>query len=97
MPIAPTYPGVYIEEEGWFCEIFVFGLHLEKDKSKADQVDAKQLKFLVIPVTDLRHKVDSMVLTKALKKWEPVSWSELPYSIDNAIDKLKKNIKCEQA
>jgi len=62
---APDYferdnPNESIESEGWFCELFVVGLHLENDNS-ADQVDPKQREFLVIPTTDLKTGQNSMV------------------------------------
>jgi hypothetical protein len=89
---APDYfnrdnPGEEIEPQGWFCDIFVFGLHLESDESLADQVNPEQWKFLVVPVSELKHGLNSMVLSKALKRWEPVSWTELAESVERAIKK----------
>ncbi len=89
---APDYffrdnPGEDIEPQGWFCDVFVFGLHLESDESKADQVDPNQWSFLVIPVTDLIQGLNSMVLSKALKRWKPVSWGDVAASVEQAIEK----------
>jgi hypothetical protein len=86
-----------IETNGWFCDIFVFGLHLETDKNRADQVDPAQWKFLVVPVIELKHGLNSMVLSKALKRWEPVSWEQLAESVEQAVRKnsgLTKSISC---
>ena len=87
---APDYfyrdnPGEEIEPEGWFCDVFVFGLHLEDDQDRTDQVDPKLLKFLVILTSDLRRGRHSMVLTKALKRWQPVTWFQLSESVELAI------------
>lgn len=89
---APAYffrdnPTEDIEPEGWFCDIFVFGIHLENDKNKADQVNPKQWKFLVIPTSELEQGLDSMVLEKALKRWQLITLLELSKSVDLAIKK----------
>ena len=78
-------PGEDIESQGWFCDVFVFGLHLDADEDRADQVDPDQWKFLVIPVIELKEGQNSMVLSKALKRWNPVSWEELAKSVEQAI------------
>jgi len=87
---APDYffrdhPGEEIEPEGCFCDIFIFGLHLEDDENKADQVDPSQWRFLVIPVKDLKRGLDSMILEKALKRWNPVEWNRLSETVENII------------
>jgi len=82
-------PGEAIESEGWFCDVFVFGLHRETDTSVADHMDVRQWTFLVIPITDLRNGRLSMVLSKALANWEPVDWTALPEAVDDAIDRLE--------
>jgi hypothetical protein len=81
-------PGIKIEDKGYFCELFVFCLHLETDKENVDQVDPQQWKFLVIPAKDLRQKRKSMVLSKALDKWTPVKWSGLEKKIETVANKL---------
>lgn len=81
---APDYferdnPGVEIENEGYLCDFFVIGLHLEDDPNKADQLNCDQWSFLVIPVEEL-HDLgcpQSMVLSKALNRWTPVKLSEV--------------------
>ena len=90
---APGYfdrdnPGEEIETEGWFCDVFVFGLHLETSRKIVDQVDPTQWEFLVIPTIDLKQGQDSMVLTKALQRWQPVKWSQLSESVELAIGRI---------
>ena len=83
-------PDEEIESEGWFCEVFVFGVHQDSNRATADQVDSRQWKFLVIPTCDLRKGTNSMVLTKALKIWPLVSWRELPDAVDDALMKMRR-------
>ena len=81
-------PGELIESEGWFCEIFVFGVHQDSDRRTADQADPSQWSFLVIPTCDLRPRTNSMVLTKALKMWPLIPWGELRRAVGVAIDHM---------
>ena len=74
-------PGETIESEGWFCDIFVIGIHLIKDES-ADQVDPKQWDFLVIPTSDLKRGLKSMTLKKALARWKPVKWEDIKIAVE---------------
>lgn len=83
-------PDEEIESEGWFCEVFVFGVHQDSNQATADQVDPRQWKFLAIPTCDLRKGTNSMVLTKALKIWPLVSWRELPDAVDDALMKMRR-------
>lgn len=77
-------PGVPIEAEGWFCEVFVCGVHQEADPAKADQLDPQQWEFLVISTEDLRPKINTMVLNKALRNWPLRKWHELPEAVEAA-------------
>ena len=86
---TPLYIHEEIEKEGWFCDLFVFGLHQINDPAIADQVDPSQWSFLVIPKSDLKPMQNSMNLKKALKKWKPVSWSE----INSSVNEVMKNMK----
>jgi hypothetical protein len=81
-------PDEPIEKEGWFCEIFVFGVHQELDPDKVDQVDSKQWKFLVVPTCDLKKGAKSITLTKALNMWPLCMWHELPKEVDEAIRRM---------
>ncbi len=75
------------ESEGWFCDVFVYGLHGECDRNRADQVDPSQWNFLVIPTCDLTHGQDSLPLEEAKDRWTPVPWPKLSESVDIAIKK----------
>lgn len=91
---APSYferdnPGELIESEGWFCDLFVFGLHDETDADVADQLDLAQWTFMVVPVCDLTRGKKSMVLTKAMAKWPVVSWNLLKNAVDESIETFK--------
>lgn len=86
-------PGQTIEDEGWFCELFIFGVHEEEDPRAIDQLDPPQWKFLVIPVSDLKPRTNSMVLTKALKKWKPLSWHEIHAAVDEVIRKIRGTLQ----
>jgi len=77
-------PGEKIEAEGRFCELFVIGLHLVADNT-VDQVDPKQWEFLVIPTTDLTERNKTMVLTKALTRWNRIKWGNLRSTVEAAI------------
>ena len=78
-------PGETIESEGWFCEIFVIGVHQNDDPHTVDQVDPRQWSFLVIPTSDLKQGTNSMVLTKALSRWQPVDWISLKETVQKII------------
>ena len=90
---APSYfardnPGEAIEEEGWFCELFIFGIHQEGNIDLVDQVDPRQWKFLVVPTCDLKRGAKSITLRKALQKWPLYSWIDLADAVEEAIKKL---------
>ena len=89
-PTGGPNPGEKIELEGWFCDVFVIGLHLEDDKERADQVDSRQWGFLVFPTSDLKPRQSSMVLGKALKQWKPVAWSELSAAVEQVIKQVRQ-------
>ena len=89
-PNPPSYfhrdnPGEPIENEGWFCELFVFGLHDETDETRIDQADPEQWSFMVIPTNHLKPKTGSMQLSKARTKWTPVKWQQLHQSVERCL------------
>jgi hypothetical protein len=93
-PKPPSYfkrdnPGQEIEAEGWFCEIFVVGIHQGVHLRDVDQVDPSQWRFLVIPTCDLQPKTNAMPLTKALTRWPLVRWHELSERVERAIEALR--------
>ena len=75
-------PNETIEPEGYFCELFIHGLHLVDDWNVADQRDVNQWQFSVVPVSELSDKRSSMVLHKAIEKWPPVSFDALKEKVD---------------
>lgn len=79
-------PGVNIEPEGWFCDLFVIGIHRESDRDRADQVDPAQWQFLVIPTCDLQPRQNTLDLdaARASNRWPVVSWSELSEAVKRA-------------
>ena len=93
-PNPPSYferdnPDEAIEVEGWFCDLFVFGLHDETDSLIADQADPMQWKFLVIPVCDLKKGLGSMQLSKARNLWTAVSWNDLKLEVEAQAERGK--------
>jgi hypothetical protein len=79
-------PGVYIEDEGWFCDLFVFGLHDETDKDIADQADPRQWAFMVIPTSALEPKTKTMQLSKARQRWTTVKWQQLSQEVERRVE-----------
>jgi hypothetical protein len=84
---APSYfendnPGETIESEGWFCDVFVFGLHDGVDPNRVDQADPRQWSFIVIPVCDLPSRTNTMSLRKAKSVWTPVPWTQLRCEVE---------------
>lgn len=87
---APAYferdnPDEAIESEGWFCDLFVFGVHDVADLEICDQGDPAQWEFIVIPVCDLAPRLRGVTLTKAKTKWRGVNWSELKPEVDRVM------------
>lgn len=78
-------PGEAIEDEGYFCELFVHGLHLVDDPAIADQRDVRQWQFSVVPAADLKRRQSSMVLHRALERWPPVAWEQLGPEVERAL------------
>ena len=78
-------PGEAIEDEGWFCELFVFGVHDETDKGVVDQADPSQWRFLVVPTSDLAPRTKTMGLAKAQARWKSVDWSGLRQAVEDAL------------
>ena len=90
-PKPPRYfrrdnPGEDIEDEGWFCDFFIFGLHDGTDRARMDQADPMQWSFMVIPTTDLKPKTNSMQLSKARQRWTPVEWQQLRHEVERRLE-----------
>ena len=89
-PNPPSYfrrdnPGEHIEDEGWFCDLFVFGIHDETDRARIDQADPEQWSFMVIPTTHLKPRTSSMRLSKARMRWTSVEWQQLRQEVERCI------------
>lgn len=89
-PNPPSYferdnPDEEIETEGWFCEMFVFGIHDEMDRSLIDQADPAQWEFIVIPVGDLKPRTQTMQLSKASSLWRTVAWEQLKQEVASKV------------
>tara|TARA_B100000686_G_scaffold341999_1_gene420340 strand:+ start:299 stop:868 length:570 start_codon:yes stop_codon:yes gene_type:complete len=89
-PKLPSYfrrdnPGEHIEDEGWFCDLFVFGIHDETDRARIDQADPEQWLFMVIPTTHLKPRTSTMRLSKARMRWTPVEWQQLRQEVERRI------------
>jgi hypothetical protein len=89
-PNPPSYfardnPGEEIEAEGWFCDLFVFGIHDEEDPSGIDQADPAQWMFMVVPVCDIAPGTNRMSLSKARLRWAPVPWERLRAEVERKI------------
>jgi hypothetical protein len=87
---APSYirrdhPNEALEDGGWFCELFVVGVHPVEDESTCDQTDVNQWRFMVVPARDLTRGQNSVTLAKAMKRWPLIGWSELKSSVEQAI------------
>jgi len=79
------HPKEKIEEEGWFCELFVVGIHLIDDASICDQMDVTQWKFMVIPAVHFKPGQKSMDLNIAIKNWHPVAWKNLKKKVETEL------------
>lgn len=77
-------PGESIESEGYFCEIFVIGVHDGTDRGNINQADPAEWSYLVIPASDLEPRTNSMILHRVQKKWPPVTWERLKQSVEKA-------------
>ena len=78
-----------IEAEGWFCDVFIFGVHQGTNPKTVQQTDASQWEFMVIPTSDLKKGTNSMVLTRALERWPLISWHDLSATVETAIKSLR--------
>jgi hypothetical protein len=79
------HPKEKIEKQGWFCELFVVGIHLIEDETICDQMDVTQWKFMVIPSAHLKRGQNSMDLIIAIKKWPPVAWRNLKAKVESEL------------
>ena len=87
------HPKEKIEKEGWFCELFVVGIHLIEDESICDHMDVTQWKFLVIPSAQLKRGQNSIDLRIAIKKWSPVAWRNLKTKVESELLQCRNAVR----
>lgn len=91
--IRRDFPTEALEDRGWFCELFVVGVHPVEDETLCDQTDSTQWRFMVVPANELKPGQSSMVLSKAMMRWPLVGLSDLKGAVDQCIEELKKSEK----
>jgi hypothetical protein len=79
--ISRDFPQEALEKEGWFCELFIVGVHTVEDELLCDQTDPSQWQFMVVPARDLKRGQSSMTLIKAIKRWPLVPLAELKSAV----------------
>jgi hypothetical protein len=80
--IRRDHPNESIEPNGWFCELFVVGVHAVVDETLCDQTDPSQWQFMIVPSWELKRGQSSMTLSKAIKRWPLVSLTELRAAVE---------------
>ena len=96
---APSYiprdfPNEAIETEGWFCELFVVGVHLVEDEGLCDQTDPSQWEFMVVPSRELKRGQSSMTLNKAIKRWPLTPLRGLRSAVETKLSRLQAENTC---
>src|SRR5262249_28036218 len=75
--IRRDFPNEALEKNGWFCELFVVGVHAVEDERLCDQTNPSQWQFMLVPSRELKRGQSSMTLSKAMKRWPLVPLAEL--------------------
>jgi hypothetical protein len=86
--IRRDFPNEAIEKDGWFCELFVVGVHAVEDEKLCDQTDPSQWQFMVVPLHELKPGQNSMTLSKATKRWPLIPLSGLKSAIEIRLSEL---------
>jgi hypothetical protein len=99
---VPTYilrdfPNEALEKDGWFCELFVVGVHPIEDKMLCDQTDPTQWQFMIVPSRELKRGQSSMTLSKAMKQWPLVPLAGLKSTIENKLCQFRDQETAEAA
>jgi hypothetical protein len=84
------YPNEAVENDGWFCELFVVGVHAVDDEQLCDQTDPSQWQFMVVPSRELTRGQNSMTLRKAIQLWPPVALAELKSAVETKLSTCHK-------
>lgn len=79
--IRRDFPREALEEAGWFCELFVVGVH-EVETNESDQTDPVQWQFMIAPSWEMKPGHSSMTLDKAASRWPLVPLSGLKSTVD---------------
>ena len=87
--ILRDFPNEALEKDGWFCELFVVGVHAVEDKELCDQTDPSQWQFMIVPSRELKRGQSSMNLSKAMKRWPLVSLAELKSAVELKLSELR--------
>jgi hypothetical protein len=88
--IRRDYPNEALEKQGWFCELFVAGVHSIHDEKLCDQTDPSQWQFMVVPARELKLGQKSMTLSKAMKRWPLVPLAGLKSAVDIKLNELRE-------
>jgi hypothetical protein len=80
--IRRDFPDEALEQDGWFCELFVVGVHAIEDETLCDQTDPSQWQFMIVPSWELKRGQSSMTLSKAMKRWPLVPLAELKAAVE---------------
>lgn len=74
-----------LENDGWFCELFIVGVHSVDDEVACDQTDPTQWQFMVVPSCELKPSQNSMSLEKAMKQWPLVPLTLLKSAVEGQL------------
>jgi hypothetical protein len=88
--IRRDFPNEALEEDGWFCELFVVGVHAVEEKEACDQTDPSQWQFMVVPSCELNRGQNSMTLSKAIKRWPLLSLAGLKSAVEIKLTELRE-------
>jgi hypothetical protein len=93
---APAYvlrdfPKEAVEKDGWFCELFVVGVHRVEDKDLCDQTDPSQWQFMIVPSRELKRGQSSMTLSKAIKRWPLIPLAGLKSTVEIKLSELRED------
>jgi hypothetical protein len=95
--ILRDFPNEALEKDGWFCELFVVGVHVVEDEMLCDQTDPSQWQFMVVPSRELKRGQSSMILSKAMKRWPLVPLVELKSMVETKLSILEKEEAVEDS
>lgn len=86
--IRRDYPNEALEKDGWFCELFVLGVHAVQDEDLCDQTDPSQWQFMVVPSRELKSGQNSMSVSKAKQRWPLLALPGLKSAVEVKLSEL---------